>query len=196
MLTFQNNFHKTVSFTGREIAKILSVASVHGKLYQRLKLAMDRFIALRFRAITSTDRQEEVKWLNVFQEASFSLDRTTGRCVGTVTWTDKIIQSMDSGFFRLLDAGRYMELDGLTAKHLYRFLAVAFEKNDLIVIDARKLAIRAPGHFQRSEVSVAADADTRARVRAVDPSAGDQRLPRHLSRRVEDRAAPAPGLYA
>jgi hypothetical protein len=147
VLTFQNNFQKTVSFTGREIAKILSVNSVHGKFYQRLKLAMDRFIPLRFRAITSTDRQEEVKWLNVFQEASFSLDRTTGRCVGTVTWTDKIIQSMDSGFFRLLDAGRYMELDGLTAKHLYRFLAVAFEKNDLIVIDARKLSSEHLGIF-------------------------------------------------
>ena len=140
VLTFQNNFQKTVSFTGREIAKILSVSSVHGKFYQRLKLAMDRFIPLRFRAIMSTDRQEEVKWLNVFQEASFSLDRTTGRCMGSVTWTDKIIQSMDSGFFRLLDAGRYMELDGLTAKHLYRFLAVEFEKTDLMVMDARKLA--------------------------------------------------------
>jgi hypothetical protein len=140
VLTFQNNFQKTVSFSGRELARILGVSSVHGKFYQRLKLAMDRFIPLRFRAITSTDRQEEVKWLNVFQEASFSLDRTTGRCTGTVTWTDKIIQSMDSGFFRLLDSGRYMELDGLTVKHLYRFLAVAFEKNDLVVIDARKLA--------------------------------------------------------
>jgi hypothetical protein len=140
VLTFQNNFQKTVSFTGRELAKILGVGSVHGKFYQRLKLAMDRFIPLRFRAITSTDRQEEVKWLNVFQEASFSLDRTTGRCTGTVTWTDKIIQSMDSGFFRLLDSGRYMELDGLTAKHLYRFLAVAFEKTDLVVVDARKLS--------------------------------------------------------
>src|SRR5439155_15418287 len=85
-------------------------------------------------------RQEEVKWLNVFQEASFSLDRTTGRCTGTVTWTDKLIQSMDSGFFRLLDAGRYMELDGLTVKHLYRFLAVAFEKTDLVIMDARQLA--------------------------------------------------------
>ena len=147
VLTFQNNFQKTVSFTGREIAKILSIGSVHGKFYQRLKLAMDRFIPLRFRAITSTDRQEEVKWLNIFQEASFSLDRTTGRCVGTVTWTDKIIQSMDSGFFRLLDAGRYMELDGLTVKHLYRFLAVTFEKNDLIVIDARKLASEHLGIF-------------------------------------------------
>jgi len=147
VLTFQNNFQKTVSFTGRELAKILSVSSVHGKFYQRLKLAMDRFIPLRFRAITSTDRQEEVKWLNVFQEASFSLDRTTGRCVGTVTWTDKLIQSMDSGFFRLLDAGRYMELDGLTAKHLYRFLAVAFEKTDLVVMDARKLALEHLGIF-------------------------------------------------
>lgn len=140
VLTFQNNFQKTVSFTGRELARILGVSGVHGKFYQRLKLAMDRFIPLRFRAITSTDRQEEVKWLNVFQEASFSLDRTTGRCTGTVTWTDKIIQSMDSGFFRLLDSGRYMELDGLTAKHLYRFLAVAFEKTDLVVIDARRLS--------------------------------------------------------
>jgi hypothetical protein len=60
--------------------------------------------------------------------------------MGTVTWTDKLIQSMDSGFFRLLDAGRYMDLDGLTAKHLYRFLAVEFEKTDLVLIDARKLA--------------------------------------------------------
>lgn len=141
VLTFQNNFQKTVTFTGRELAKILAVSSVHGKFYQRLKLAMDRFIPLRFRAIASTDRQEEVKWLNVFQEASFSLDRTTGRCMGSITWTDKLIRSMDSGFFRLLDAGRYMELDGLTAKHLYRFLAVAFEKTDLVVIDARRLAL-------------------------------------------------------
>ena len=154
VLTFQNNFQKTVSFTGREIAKILN-SNVHGKFYQRLKMAMDRFIPLRFRAITTTDRQEEVKWLNVFQEASFSLDRSTGRCVGTVTWTDKLIRSMDSGFFRLLDASRYMELDGITAKHMYRYLAVAFEKTDLLVMDARTLAtqnlgiLNLPKYFSR-----------------------------------------------
>jgi len=154
VLTFQNNFQKTVSFTGREIAKILN-SNVHGKFYQRLKMAMDRFIPLRFRAIATTDRQEEVKWLNVFQEASFSLDRETGRCMGTVTWTDKLIRSMDSGFFRLLDAGRYMELDGITAKHMYRYLAVAFEKTDLIVVDARMLAtqnlgiLNLPKYFSR-----------------------------------------------
>jgi hypothetical protein len=154
VLTFQNNFQKTISFTGREIAKILN-SNVHGKFYQRLKMAMDRFIPLRFRAIMTTDRQEQVKWLNVFQEASFTLDRSTGRCVGTVTWTDKLIRSMDSGFFRLLDAGRYMELDGITAKHMYRYLAVAFEKTDLIVIDARTLAqqnlgiLNLPKYFSR-----------------------------------------------
>lgn len=142
VLTFQNNFEKTVVFTGRELAKLMNSRGVHGKFYQRLKLAMDRFIPLRFRAIAETDRQEEVKWLNVFQEASFSLDRTTGRCTGSVTWTDKLIRSMDSGFFRVLDASRYMELDGITAKHLYRYLAVAFEKTDLITIDARKLAMQ------------------------------------------------------
>src|SRR5262249_4579265 len=75
-----------------------------------------------------------------FQEASFSLDRASGRCIGSVTWTDKLIQSMDSGFFRVLNAGRYMELDGITAKHLYRFLAVAFEKTEVVIIDPRKLA--------------------------------------------------------
>ena len=141
VLTFRSNFSKTVSFSGREIATILNISNIHGKFYQRLKLAMDRFIPLRFRALTATDQQEEVKWLNVFQEASFTLDRASGRCTGTVTWTDKLIQSMDSGFFRLLDAGRYMDLDGLTAKHLYRFVAVAFEKTDLLVMDARKLAM-------------------------------------------------------
>ncbi|MEO8657476.1 MAG: hypothetical protein ABI693_03360 [Bryobacteraceae bacterium] len=155
VLTFRNNFAKTVSFTGREIGKLLNIGSVHGKFYKRLKIAMDRFIALRFRALTATDRQEEVKWLNVFQEASFLLDRTSGRCIGSVTWTDKVIRSMDSGFFRLLDAGRYMELDGITAKHLYRFLTVAFEKSDLVVIDARKLAtehlgiVNLPKYFSR-----------------------------------------------
>ncbi len=155
VLTFRNNFAKTVSFTGREISKLLNMGSVHGKFYKRLKIAMDRFIALRFRALMATDRQEEVKWLNVFQEASFILDRTSGRCMGSVTWTDKVIQSMDSGFFRLLDAGRYMELDGITAKHLYRFLTVAFERADLIVIDARKLAtehlgiVNVPKYFSR-----------------------------------------------
>lgn len=155
VLTFRNSFAKTVSFTGREIGKLLNIGSVHGKFYKRLKIAMDRFIALRFRALTATDRQEEVKWLNVFQEASFVLDRVSGRCVGSVTWTDKLIRSMDSGFFRLLDAGRYMELDGITAKHLYRFLTVAFEKSDLVVIDARKLAtehlgiVNVPKYFSR-----------------------------------------------
>ena len=140
VLTFRNNFSKTVSFTGREIARILNIGSVNGRFYQRLKMAMDRFIPLRFRALTATDQQEQVKWVNVFQEASFTLDRQTGRCTGAITWTDKLIQSMDSGFFRALDAGRYMALDGITAKHLYRFLAVAFEKTDTVVIDARKLA--------------------------------------------------------
>jgi hypothetical protein len=50
VLTFRSNFSKTVSFTGREIARILNISNVHGKFYQRLKLAMDRFIPLRFRA--------------------------------------------------------------------------------------------------------------------------------------------------
>lgn len=155
MLTFQNNFQKTVTFSGRELARMLNISGVHGRFYQRLKLAMDRFIPLRFRAITDSDHQEEIKWLNVFQEASFTLDRSTGRCVGSVTWTDKLIESMNSGFFRLLDAGRYMELDGLTAKHLYRYLAVAFERSDMVVMDARKLSsehlgiINLPKHFSR-----------------------------------------------
>jgi hypothetical protein len=145
VLTFRNNFAKTVTFTGREIARMLNISSVHGKFYQRLKLAMDRFIPLRFRALTATDQQEQVKWSNVFQEASFLLDRKSGRCTGSVTWTDKLIQSINNGFFRVLDAGRYMELDGITAKHLYRFFAVAFEKTDLIVMDARKLAMQHVG---------------------------------------------------
>ena len=139
VLTFRNDFAKTVTFTGREIARILDIGMVHGKFYKRLKLAMDRFIPLRFRALTASDQHEEVKWCNVFQEASFSLNRATGRCTGSITWTDKLIQSMDSGFFRLLDANRYMELDGITAKHLYRFLAVAFAKTDVVLIDARQL---------------------------------------------------------
>ena len=140
VLTFRNDFAKTVTFTGREIARILDIGTVHGKFYKRLKMAMDRFIPLRFRALTETEQGEEVKWCNVFQEASFSLNRTTGRCTGSVTWTDKLIRSMDSGFFRLLDANRYMELDGITAKHLYRFLAVAFARTDVVIIDARQLA--------------------------------------------------------
>ena len=140
VLTFRNDFAKTVTFTGREIARILDIGTVHGKFYKRLKLAMDRFIPLRFRALMENEQHEEVKWCNVFQEASFSLNRTTGRCMGSVTWTDKLIQSMDSGFFRLMDANRYMELDGITAKHLYRFLAVAFAKTDVLIIDARQLS--------------------------------------------------------
>ncbi len=155
VLTFQSNFAKTVCFTGREIAKILNISSVHGKFYQRLKLAMDRFISMRFRAIAANDRQEDVKWLNVFQEASFSLDRETGRCTGSITWTDKLIRSMDNGFFRMLNAGHYMALDGITAKHLYRFLSVAFERTDIVLIDARRLAtehlgiLNVPKYFSR-----------------------------------------------
>lgn len=173
VLTFRNNFAKTVSFTGREIGKLLNIGTVHGKFYKRLKIAMDRFIALRFRALTATDRQEEVKWLNVFQEASFLLDRTSGRCVGSVTWTDKVIRSMDSGFFRLLDAGRYMDLDGITAKHLYRFLTIAFEKNDLVVIDARKLAtehlgiVNVPKYFSRLLQTLEPAFDQLVRVQVV-----------------------------
>jgi hypothetical protein len=155
VLTFRNDFAKTVTFTGREIARILDIGTVHGKFYKRLKLAMDRFIPLRFRALTENEEQQEVKWCNVFQEASFSLNRTTGRCTGSVTWTDKLIQSMDNGFFRLLDASRYMELDGITAKHLYRFLAVAFAKTDVVIIDSRQLAtehlgiLNPPKYFSR-----------------------------------------------
>ena len=90
------------------------------------------------------------------------MNRTTGRCTGSVTWTDKLIQSMDSGFFRLLDANRYMELDGITAKHLYRFLAVAFAKTDVVIIDARQLCHGAPGDVESPEIPVAPDADARA----------------------------------
>src|SRR5215467_1883683 len=58
VLTFRNDFAKTVTFTGRELAKILDIGAVHGKFYKRLKLAMDRFIPLRFRALTETERSE------------------------------------------------------------------------------------------------------------------------------------------
>jgi hypothetical protein len=47
---------------------------------------------------------------------------------------------MDKGFFRMLNASHYMALDGITAKHLYRFLSVAFERSDIVLIDARRLA--------------------------------------------------------
>jgi hypothetical protein len=173
VLTFRSNFSKTISFTGREIAKMLNISGVHGKFYQRLKLAMDRFIALRFRAITETDQQEQVKWLNVFQEASFMVDRSAGKCVGAVTWTDKLIQSMDSGFFRVLDAGRYIELDGITAKHLYRFLVVAFEETDTVVIDARKLAMehlgipKLPQYFSRLMQTLEPAFDQLVRIQVV-----------------------------
>ena len=144
-----------MTFTGRELAHMLNIGSVDGRFYQRLKIAIDRFIPLRFRAITETESQEDVKWLNVFQEASFSLDRTTGRCTGSITWTDKLIQSMDCGFFRFLDSSRYMKLDGLTAKHLYRHLASAFEKTPVVVVDTRQLArqhlgiLNLPEYFSR-----------------------------------------------
>src|SRR3569833_3140346 len=44
VLTFRNDIAKTVTFTGREIARILDIGMVHGKFYKRLKLAMARFI--------------------------------------------------------------------------------------------------------------------------------------------------------
>jgi len=142
VLTFRNNFAKTVTFSGREIARIMNITSVHGRFYERIKLAMDRFIPLRFRTLTQSEKHEDVKWVNVFQDASFSLDRETGRCMGSITWTDKIIGSMDSGSFRILDARRYMQFDGLTTKYMYRFLAMAFEREDVILVDARHLATR------------------------------------------------------
>src|SRR5215470_3684374 len=77
VLTFRHDFAKTITFTGREIAKILDIGTVHGKFYKRLKLAMDRFIPLRFRALAENEVQEEVKWCNVFQEDSLSLDRVS-----------------------------------------------------------------------------------------------------------------------
>ena len=151
---------------------------------------MDRFIPLRFRALTATEQHEEVKWCNVFQEASFSLNRATGRCTGSVTWTDKLIQSMDSGFFRLLDANRYMELDGITAKHLYRFLAVAFAKTDVVIVDARQLATEHLGILNPPKYLVAADADAGAGVRAIDSHSGAGLLPGGVERGLADRAAP------
>jgi len=210
VLTFRNNFAKTISFTGREIARILNISAVHGRFYQRLKMAMDRFIPLRFRALTATDQHEQVKWANVFQEASFSLDRQTGRCTGTVTWTDKVIQSMDSGFFRVLDASRYMELDGITAKHLYRFFAVAFEKTDLIVIDARKLAtehvgiLNPPKYFSRLLQTLEPAFDQLVRIKVLGSyhvvSAEEWRIalrrhPAYVPERkglLEQTAAPSP----
>ncbi len=148
VLTFRNNFAKTVTFSGREIAGILNISSVNGRFYDRIKLAMDRFIPLRFRTLTYSDSHEDVKWVNVFQDASFSLDRKSGRSVGSITWTDRIIDAMDSGFFRVLDARRYMALDGLTTKHMYRFLAMAFENTDVVIVDARELATRHLGLIQ------------------------------------------------
>ena len=57
VLTFQNNFQKTVTSPAVKWRKILNIRGVHGKFYQRLKLAIDRFMPLRFRAITATDRR-------------------------------------------------------------------------------------------------------------------------------------------
>ena len=159
VLTFRNDFAKTVTFTGRELAKILDIGAVHGKFYKRLKLAMDRFIALRFRGLTETEQKEEVKWCNVFQEASFSLNRVTGRCTGSVTWTDKLIQSMDSGFFRLLDANRYMELDGITAKHLVPLSGCGLCQNQRGGHRCTAVVHGAPGNLKSSQVPVTPDAN-------------------------------------
>src|ERR1043166_7294569 len=35
VLTFRNDFAKTITFTGREIARILDIGVVHGKFYKR-----------------------------------------------------------------------------------------------------------------------------------------------------------------
>ena len=37
----------SMSFTGREIARILDIGMVHGKFYKRLKLAMESFRLIR-----------------------------------------------------------------------------------------------------------------------------------------------------
>lgn len=155
VLTSRNHFAKTIRFHGSDLATILNIASIHGKFYERLKLAIDRFVSLRFRVLTDSKLHEDVKWMNMFQEASFSSDRETGRCVGTITWTDRIIQGMHSGLFRFLDADRYMKLDGLTAKHMYRFLSQAFQSTDVVILDVRDLAtqhlaiMNPPKYFSR-----------------------------------------------
>jgi hypothetical protein len=46
VLTFQSGFSKTVSFTGRELARILNISGVHGRFYHRLRLAMDSLYPL------------------------------------------------------------------------------------------------------------------------------------------------------
>ncbi len=86
VLTFQRNFAKTVTFTGRELAKILNINSVHGKFYTRLKLAMDRFIPLRFRALTRTDRQDRGAYVAERPISTGDLYATIFRALGT-DWT-------------------------------------------------------------------------------------------------------------
>jgi hypothetical protein len=71
-----------------------------------------------------------------------------------------------------LDAGRYMEFDGITAKHLYRFFAVAFEKTDLIVMDARKLAMEHVGILNSAALFLTPHADPGAGVRSIDQDPG------------------------
>jgi signal recognition particle subunit SEC65 len=145
VLTLRANCEKTIYYTAKEIAEVLKVSHRDGRFHRRLKLAMNRLHPLQFRALTTNERRETVKWRHIFQDADYVYDKVSGRCIGTVTWTDKLIASMDAGFFRLLDADRYMELDGLTAKYLYRFLTSQFEVVDTVVMDAREVAQRNAG---------------------------------------------------
>ena len=78
--------------------------------------------------------------MNVVSGSELLAHRDTGRCIGSVTWTDKLIQSMNSGFFRVLDASRYMELDRITGKHCIDSWRSPLNGLDMILVDARKLA--------------------------------------------------------
>ena len=82
-----------------------------------------------------------------------------------------------------------MELDGITAKHLYRFFAVAFEKTDLIVMDARKLAmehigiLNPPHYFSRLMQTLEPAFDQLVRIQVLGSynviSAEDWRIALH-----------------
>ena len=50
---FQNNFAKTVTFHQWKSPRFFAIQSVHGKFYQRLKVAMDRFIPLGLRGFAA-----------------------------------------------------------------------------------------------------------------------------------------------
>jgi hypothetical protein len=148
----QNNFESpTVTFSRYEVLNILGMAD-NGKNFQRLKLAMRRWVGVTlFYDGSFWDNEKKCRVeaaFHILDDVSmFDLkvrrklgERQQPLPISTFTWGKRFFESCQADNLKRLDLSVYFGLQSSVTKQLYRFLDKRFYIRDDCTFDLRELA--------------------------------------------------------